>query len=49
MALLANESFTRGFVFNQDGAVVTTTSQVSAAFIAGFLRDPDGRLVVQSG
>jgi hypothetical protein len=46
VALLAAEKWICGFVVNSSGAVVTTTSTVGATFSEGFLRDPDGRLVV---
>lgn len=36
-----------GFVVDKDtGAWVTTTDKTNAALRGGFLRDPDGRLVV---
>lgn len=48
MALAANEVMSGGFVRDAtaDFALVTTTDQTGARMTAGFLRDPDGRLVV---
>lgn len=47
MALNANEVWYDGFIcdINTDSIVVTTNT-VGAKWEAGFLRDPDGRLVV---
>jgi hypothetical protein len=51
MALAANEVMRDGFVRDDDAdrALVTTTTTSGATFRGGFLRDPDGRLVVVSG
>lgn len=50
MALSATEIRSGGFVLDKaTGALVVTTSQVGATVTEGFLRDPDGRLVVVNG
>lgn len=49
MALAANETWRAGFVVTtttDPPAPATTTSLVGAAMSDGYLRDPDGRLVV---
>lgn len=47
MALAANEVRMRGFILDRaTGALVTTASTVGATSRGGFLRDPDGRIVV---
>lgn len=48
MALLPAESWSRGFVVDATGIVVTY-SLAGAKMWAGFLRDPDGRLVIVDG
>lgn len=46
MALSASEAWSRGFVRNTTSdLLVTTTVTTGATWWAGFLRDPDGRLV----
>jgi hypothetical protein len=46
MALAANEIQRGGFVVDTTtGMIVTTTTTAGATWQAGFLRDPDGRLV----
>lgn len=49
MALGPNEKIIAGFVrdTSQQNALVMTTSTVGATFKGGWLRDPDGRLVVK--
>lgn len=48
MALTASESYERGFVVHTTlRCLVATTDLTGATKVAGFLRDPDGRLVVQ--
>lgn len=51
MALASNEKMIAGFVRDTSNgmSLVTTTSTVGAKVQTGFLRDPDGRLVVVSG
>jgi hypothetical protein len=51
MALAANEVWRGGFLrdTNAGGALVVTTDSTGATQQGGFLRDPDGRLVVVSG
>jgi hypothetical protein len=47
MALASNEKMVQGVVVDTaTGQPVTTTSTVGAVMSGGFLRDPDGRLVV---
>lgn len=46
MALKATEQLVAGFI-RVDGALALTTDETSATMQRGFLRDPDGRLVVQ--
>lgn len=48
MALAANEVWISGFVrdTNSELALVVTTDATGAEMDSGFLRDPDGRLVV---
>lgn len=47
MALAANEVWRGGFVVDTvTGGIVTTTNTTGAKWWGGFLRDPDGRLVV---
>lgn len=49
MPLNPNERWVEGFVVNTTtGALVTTSSLAGAAWWGGFLRDPDGRLVIVS-
>jgi hypothetical protein len=36
-----------GFIVDSDGQVVFTTDTTNATMQGGFLRDPDGRLVVR--
>lgn len=50
MARTANEAWHGGFVVNTSttpAKVVVTTSTTGATWQSGFLRDPDGRLVVK--
>lgn len=50
MALSGTERWDKGFVVStttNPPALVMTTSLVNAQFSQGFLRDPDGRLVVK--
>lgn len=50
MALASNERWASGFVVDTDtGAWVTTTNKLNARWWGGFLRDPDGRLVIVYG
>lgn len=52
MALLSTEvrAGARGLVIDRDTrALVTTTDTTNAQWSNGFLRDPDGRLVVVNG
>jgi hypothetical protein len=51
MALAVNEVWERGFVVDatNDRTAVVTYSKAGATRQAGFLRDPDGRLVVTNG
>jgi hypothetical protein len=50
MALAATEVWRGGFVIDTTtGQVATTTSKAGATWQGGFLRDPDGRLVVTYG
>lgn len=47
MALAGSEVYRNGFVRDATTlALITTTNQVGATRAGGFLRDPDGRLVV---
>jgi len=47
MALGSGEVWRGGFVVNAEtGSRVLTTSKTGATWQGGFLRDPDGRLVV---
>jgi hypothetical protein len=47
MALSANEQWKGGFVVDTaTGYLIVTSSQSGAAMSGGYLRDPDGRLVV---
>lgn len=47
MALAANEAWVGGFVVDTStGVHVMTTAAAGATWQNGFLRDPDGRLVV---
>lgn len=46
MALQAGEHWQSGFVLDAAGNYAITTSQAGAAMQSGWLRDPDGRLVV---
>jgi hypothetical protein len=49
MALADNEQWKGGFVVNIDtGQIAVTTSTAGSAWQGGFVRDPDGRLVVVS-
>lgn len=47
MSLSSSESFSRGFARTATG-LAATTSTVGATMQSGFLRDPDGRLVVKN-
>lgn len=48
MALLPSEVFSRGFVLDSTTKLpVVVTSRTGATWQRGFLRDLDGRLVVQ--
>lgn len=50
MALAATEKWIGGFVIDtRTGGVAVTMSRTGAAWWGGFLRDPDGRLVVTGG
>ena len=50
VALAADEQYDNGFVINTTTrALVTTTTTAAATWQGGFLRDPDGRLVVTGG
>jgi len=47
MALTANETYRGGFIrLLSDGSLAVTTNTAGAVSKNGFLRDPDGRLVV---
>lgn len=47
MALTGTEAWRGGFVVDTaTNQIVTTINTVGAAYKGGFLRDPDGRLVV---
>jgi hypothetical protein len=46
MALATGESMDRGFI-RQDGVLALTTNTSGATMQRGYLRDPDGRLVVR--
>lgn len=47
MALLPTESVVNGFVVvTATGALSVTTDKTGAAWSGGFLKDPDGRIVV---
>lgn len=47
MALLPTESLRNGFVIvTATGALSVTTSKTGATSSGGFLKDPDGRIVV---
>lgn len=47
MALLGSEAWRGGFIVDTtSGRPVITTDQTNAQMSGGFLRDPDGRLVV---
>lgn len=46
MALAPGEYWSGGKVYAADGSLAVTTSLVGATWWGGFLRDPDGRLVV---
>lgn len=46
MALQAGEHWVSGFVMDAQGNYAITTSQTGAVMQGGWLRDPDGRLVV---
>jgi hypothetical protein len=49
MSLLPTETYDRGFVRDTTtGVVIVTTDASNATWQNGFLRDPDGRLVVVS-
>jgi hypothetical protein len=50
VALGPSEAWVGGFVVDTTtGLIATTTSKTGATWQAGFLRDPDGRLVVTYG
>lgn len=50
MALTATEILSGGFVRDKNtGALVVTTNTLNAVQTGGFLKDPDGRLVVVVG
>lgn len=52
MALADDEHWSNGFVVKGDEGdelLILTTSSVGASWQGGFLRDPDGRLVVAYG
>lgn len=49
MALTGEEHWDDGFVVDDAGAWVVTYNLTGAAWWAGFLRDPDGRLVIAGG
>jgi len=50
MALAANEIWDKGYLRDRNtGALMITRILTGATWQSGYLRDPDGRLVVQNG